>query len=75
MVLDFSGDRVRIELDDVMSPLNNGDKLKFNKLYTQLTKIKIPDFKDEDAIEMGVKVKEGIEIIKKAIKQVSIIIK
>jgi hypothetical protein len=58
-----------------MSPLNTEDKEKFNQLYSSISKIPIPEFTDPDAVQMGKDVKEGLQIINKAIKEVSQIIK
>jgi hypothetical protein len=55
--------------------LTEDDKRKFNKLYSSISRIKMPEFEQPDATDMGVKVKEGLAIIKKAIKEVSQIIK
>lgn len=58
-----------------MSPLTTTDRLKLNTLYTSINKINIPECTDPDAKDMAQKVGEGLEIIKKAIKEVSTIIK
>ncbi len=56
-------------------PLDKQDREKFNELYLSINNIKIPQFWDEEARNMGEKVGEGLQIIKQAIKEVSTIIK
>jgi len=58
-----------------MSPLAQSDKDKFHQLYLSISKIEIPDFTDESAIQIGVEDKEGLEIINKANKRVAKTIK
>ena len=58
-----------------MSPIAESDKAKINYLYTQIKNINIPDFNERETVDLSVKVRDGLEIILKAIKEVSNIIK
>lgn len=57
-----------------MAPLTDDDRQKLNQLYTTINNIVIPVCHDQEANDMAIKVGEGLNIIKKAIKEVSTII-
>lgn len=57
-----------------MSPVSDSDKQKINYLYTQIKNINIPDFYERETVDLQVKVRDGLQIILKAIKEVSTII-
>ncbi|MEJ2905042.1 hypothetical protein WAE58_21535 [Pedobacter panaciterrae] len=58
-----------------MSPVSESDKAKINFLYTQIKNINVPNFYERETVDLEVKVRDGLEIILKAIKEVSTIIK
>lgn len=57
-----------------MSHLSESDKAKINYLYSQIKSINVPDFNERETVDLAEKVKDGLQIILKAIKEVSIII-
>lgn len=57
-----------------MSPISQSDKEKINYLYTQIKNINIPNFYERETVDLEVKVRDGLNIILKAIKEVSVII-
>lgn len=57
-----------------MSPLSESDKAKINYLYKQIKDINVPDFKERETVDLSVKVRDGLQIILNAIKEVSKII-
>lgn len=58
-----------------MSDLSESDKAKVNYLYTQIKNINVPDFNERQTVDLAEKVRDGLQIILKAIKEVSSIIK
>ncbi|SMC52464.1 hypothetical protein SAMN04488101_10186 [Pedobacter nyackensis] len=57
-----------------MSPVSESDKAKINYLYSQIKNINVPDFNERETVDLSVKVRDGLQIILKAIKEVSTVI-
>jgi hypothetical protein len=57
-----------------MGEVSESDKAKINHMYSQIKGIQIPDFKERHTIDLAEKVKDGLQIILNAIKEVSTII-
>lgn len=57
-----------------MSPVSQSDKEKINYLYKQIKDINVPNFYERETVDLETKVRDGLQIILTAIKEVSKII-